>query len=376
MSTGPTTLRERALAPDLARGCMLLAIALANSHYFLEGDSVLGGFPQDTGGLDRVTTWVIATFVDGRAFPMFGLLFGYGVARIVARQDGEPRDTRRLLWRRGAVLFCLGALDALLFYVGDILAAYGVLLAVAAFAVGWSDRRILILAGAFFVLLALPGDGSFSINADPPDASMLPPDPGAQITERLPAVAIVAFLGPLGFVCPFLVGLWAGRRRLLEHAADHVRLLRVTAVVGITAAVAGAQPVALTLSRVTDRPSDATLDLIGPLHDTTGTLGGFGYAALIALVALRVAPAAGAVTRALAATGQRSLTCYLLQSPVWFVLFTPYLLGLSDDLSVTATAGIATATWAATVLAADRMRAAGERGPLERLVRHVTYGRR
>ena len=33
----------------------------------------------------------LATFVDGRAFPMFGLLFGYGVAQIVRRQETSDR---------------------------------------------------------------------------------------------------------------------------------------------------------------------------------------------------------------------------------------------------------------------------------------------
>lgn len=64
---GPTALLERALGPDVARGLMLLAIALANSHYFLQAPTVLGGFPQDGSGADRVVTWVVATFVDGRA---------------------------------------------------------------------------------------------------------------------------------------------------------------------------------------------------------------------------------------------------------------------------------------------------------------------
>ncbi|MEV7629777.1 hypothetical protein [Actinoplanes sp. NPDC089786] len=39
---------------------------------------------------------------------------------------------RRLLWRRSLVLVAVGFVDALLFYVGDILAAYGVLLLVGA----------------------------------------------------------------------------------------------------------------------------------------------------------------------------------------------------------------------------------------------------
>ncbi len=117
------------------------------------------------------------------------------------------------------------------------------------------------------------------------------------------------------------------------------------------------------------------LSLIGPLHDATGVLGGFGYAALIALIAVRLAPDPGRVTRAIAATGQRSLTCYLTQSVVWAIVFTPYLLDLSDDLTVATTALLATVTWLLTVVLADWMRRTGRRGPFEVLIRRVTYGR-
>ena len=92
-------------------------------------------------------------------------------------------------------------------------------------------------------------------------------------------------------MCPFLVGLWAGRRRILEQPERHRTLLRVTASVGIGAAVLGAQPVSLMLAGVVTPPDQSTLELLGPLHDATGILGGFGYAALLSLIA---APAPGA----------------------------------------------------------------------------------
>jgi len=374
-TVGPTAMTERALGPDLARGFMLLFIALANSHYFLTAASVLGGYPQDGSGLDSAVTWAMATFVDGRAFPMFGLLFGYGVAHIVARQTGTAWQTRFLLWRRSLVLVVLGFLDAMLLYVGDILAAYGVLLFFGVWAIRWKDRWLLIVAGLFLVLTALPSAGSMAISADAPDPSMLPLDLWSQLADRIVVQPFIALLGPIGFVCPFLVGLWAGRRRLLEQPSRHRILLTTTAVVGIGAAVLGAQPVALMLAGVIDVPSDQALSYIGPLHDATGVLGGFGYAALIALLSIRLAPRAGRVTQAIAATGQRSLTCYLAQSVVWAVLFNRYLLDLSDDLTVTSTALIASAVWLLTVVLADRMRAADYRGPFEILIRRVTYGR-
>ena len=372
---GATPLTARALGPDLARGFMLLFIALANSHYFLPGDSHLGGYPQDGSAVDSAVAWLIATFVDGRAFPMFGLLFGYGVAHIVRRQESAGRPAvRRLLWRRSLVLVAVGVVDGFLFYAGDILAMYGVLLFVGAWAVFWRDRWILVVAFLFFALTALPGADSMSVSTDPPDASALPPDLLTMLGERAFAVPFVALLGPIGFASPFLLGLWAGRHRVLDEPERHLALLRVVAVVGIGAAVLGAQPAALVIAGYRPLPDQATLDLFGTLHDATGVLGGLGYAALIALLARRIGTRRGPVIEALAATGQRSMTCYLAQSVAWALVFTPFLLDLSDELTVATTALLATGVWIGTVVLADRMRRANYRGPFELLVRRVTYG--
>lgn len=373
-AAGATPLAARALGPDLARGFMLLFIALANSHYFLPGDSHLGGFPRDVSPLDSVITWLIATFVDGRAFPMFGLLFGYGVAHIVRRQEAAGRRAvRHLLWRRALVLVGVGVVDGFLFYEGDILAMYGVLLLVGAWAVFWRDRWLVGVAGAIIAIGALPSGDSMSISADGPGASALPPDFLTQVSERAVVVPFVALLGPIGFAAPYLIGLWAGRHRILEQPERHRALLATVAAVGIGAAVLGAQPVALMLAGVTAVPDSRTLELIGPLHDATGVLGGFGYAALVTLVAPRLSGHRSRVVAALAATGQRSMTCYLAQSVTWALVFTPYLLGLADDLTVTTTALLATATWLGTVVLADRMGRQAYRGPFELLVRRVTY---
>ena len=127
------------------------------------------------------------------------------------------------------------------------------------------------------------------------------------------------------------------------------------------------------LAGVVTAPDRSTLELLGPLHDATGILGGFGYAALLALLAVRLQARPRPVVDAIAAVGQRSMTCYLAQSVVWAVVFTPFLLDLSDNLTVTTTALLAAATWLATVALADWMRRTGRRGPFEVLIRRVTY---
>ncbi|MFG1812514.1 DUF418 domain-containing protein [Kribbella sp. NPDC049174] len=373
---GPTGLTERALGPDLARGFMLLFIALANSHYFVNGPSIFGGFPTDGSPVDRAVSFLIATFVDGRSFPMFGVLFGYGVAQIVRRQreaGQEWKPIRKLLRRRSLVLVVLGFLHAMLLYVGDILAAYGVLLFLGVWALRWKDRWLLIVAAVVLVLSSLPSGDSLSTATDPVDSSMLPQSLLDQFADRIVVQPFIALLGPIGFITPFLIGLWAGRRGVLERPAEHLTLLRSTAIIGITVAVVGALPVSLVVGGVIDRPSDHTLSIIGPLHDSSGVLGGFGYAALIVLIGMRLSDRQGPITLAIAAVGQRSLTCYLAQSVVWTVVFTPYLLDLSRTLSTATTALLAVATWLATVLLAERMRRVGYRGPFEIMIRKFTY---
>lgn len=383
--SGPMAPTTRALGPDLARGLMLLAIALANSHYFLEGSSYLAGYPLDQGPLDRGVAWATSTFVDGRAFPMFGLVFGYGVAQIVRRQgEASPKSVRRLLWRRALALVAVGFLHAVLLYVGDILAAYGVLLLLGAWTVRWRDRWLLGVAAFFWVLTALPGEGTLGDSTGPPDATtMLPTDLGTMLVDRAFASGFIALLGPLGFACPFLLGLWAGRRRLLEPPAPELRARRarrllVVGTVGVACAAAGAQPLALLLLGTRSVPDASTLSVLAAVHDASGVLGGIGYAALIALLALRLEDSGrpgGRAVLALQATGQRSMTCYLAQSVMWTVAFTPVLLGLSDDLTIATNAVLAVVTWLLTVALADWLRRTGRRGPFEVLVRRVTYGR-
>jgi uncharacterized membrane protein YeiB len=83
----------------------------------------------------------------------------------------------------------------------------------------------------------------------------------------------------------------------------------------------------------------------------------------------------GPIANALAACGQRSLTCYLLQSVAFTAIFTPMGADLGAHLGDAAASGIAVLVWAATVALAAWMAKAGLRGPFEVLLRRLTYGR-
>ena len=173
---GPTS--DRKLAPDLARGAMLLLIAMAYAGVYA-GVGFGQAHPEGLGAPDTVARFVTALVLDNRAFPMFAILYGYGLAWMVARQrragtaDGE---IRRLLRRRSLLLLAFGAVHAFLVFQGEILASYGL----AGLVVGWllfrPDRTVhralvaLTIGYAVTVTLAMT-----AMAAQPPGATLAVP---------------------------------------------------------------------------------------------------------------------------------------------------------------------------------------------------------
>jgi uncharacterized protein len=266
-----------------------------------------------------------------------------------------------------------GFLHGVLLFYGDIIAAYGVLAVLFAGAVRWKDRTLAIWAGLF----ALVGSAVYGLASIPMgDQTMLflsDDNPISAAVGRAIGMVIVAPFGALTAAGAFLLGIWAARRRILEEPERHLVFLRRLAVGGLAVAVLGGLPLALAIAGVVDTKSSGVIFGFGTLHSLTGYLGGPGWAAVIALLAVRVGSRPTGFIRAVSAVGQRSMTCYLSQSVVWAVLFPPYLLGLCSRIGVALTAVIAVCTWLLTVGLAELMRRRGLRGPFEVLLRRLTY---
>ena len=86
--TGPASVRYP--APDVARGFMLLLIALANAPFWM----ILLRTRAEVTGADAVWTGLRAAFVDHRSYPLFAMLFGFGLATMARRRiEAGPRST-------------------------------------------------------------------------------------------------------------------------------------------------------------------------------------------------------------------------------------------------------------------------------------------
>ncbi|GAT71070.1 membrane protein [Planomonospora sphaerica] len=380
---GATPLTRRALAPDLARGLMLLLIALAHAHMYLSGhETGFRGYALDGGALDRLVAGVQILLVDGRALPMFAALFGYGLVQLADRQLAAGRgwpQVRGVLRRRSLWLLAFGFCHALLLFFGDILGAYGLIGLVFVGFVRREDRAVLRAAAAGLVLhvVVLSGFGLLTVSAPKGDTPAAMADPiEATVMRLIGWASMTPTYFAAGAVPAFLLGIWAARRRLLEDPLPHRDPLTRVALAGAGLAVAGGLPLMLIDTRLWT-PSDPVAVSAYALHSTTGIAGGLAYAAVIALAVGRMRRGRpGPVVRALAACGQWSLTCYLLQSVIFVAVFAPYAGGLGTRAGDAAASGIAVAAWLATVVLAALLAPGGRRGPAEAALRRLTYGRR
>jgi uncharacterized protein len=386
---GPIARSERSLAPDIARGAMLLFIALANVSLYLWNR------PLDTYGhiadgtvIDRALYVAEQLLVADRSKPMFAILYGFGIAVMadnLARRGVAPRGARRVLARRSLALIGLGVLHALLLFFGDILSAYGATGLVALALVHRSDRalrRWLWVTGTYVLLVQTPVfallvSGVIPFPAPPPGEPLY----GDTYLEHM-VMGVTGATFQIGMAFLFLTfvplvvaGMLVHRLGWLSRPAEHLPRLRRTVAIAMTVNVLSATPVAL-LALGAWHPD--ALGWAGAVYLTVagGMVGGLAYVCGFALLAHRwAARGRRGYPGALAALGERSLSGYLAQSFLMAPLLAAWGLGLGEGLGYAGAFAVATAAWAVTLLGAVALDRAGRRGPFDALLRRVTYGR-
>ncbi|MBA2471459.1 MAG: hypothetical protein DLM61_20040 [Pseudonocardiales bacterium] len=379
---GAVAVSARSLAPDLARGAMLLLIALANACLYQYGSTALGDGLWLRGNpiADQVLLLIETIFVRDRAYPMYALLFGYGIVQMLRRHSGRGIDeiaVCRLVRRRGWWMVLIGFFHALLLFCGDIIGAYGLIaILLAEVLLRARDRTLLITSALWVVPIALFRGLEHQLSPLHQTAAATP-DPLYAAAIRVAQWVQGSIIGSMFMLVPaVLLGVWAARRRILDDPERHQQFLRRAAVLGIGMAAIGGLPWALVRATWWRPSSDAVSLLAGGAHTYSGYAGGVGYAAIAGLVAIRIQARdrRGRVVSALAACGQRSMTCYLLQSVAFVAVLAAYGGGLGNRFGLVEIATLATLTWAMTVLLAEAMSRRGYRGPAEVLLRRLTYG--
>jgi uncharacterized protein len=377
---GPTSKSERGLAPDLIRGVALSAIPLGNVGYYLWGDTVGYGSPPAGTLIERFLD-VVVQLLFPVAVPVFAIVLGWGLAttarRLAAR--GMPRrQVLVVLARRDLILITIGALHATLLFGHDILAIYGFAGLVALLLIYRSRRVLVTWAAVGMVLLGvaylLAGTGYVHDRAHQTTSGSA--QYAVSIGERLgPWLGDIAFMVMAGLMlAPFIIGFWLSRTGILDRPWDHVGRLRTIAVAGVTVNIVAGLPAALILASLWTPPTWVVF-IVGPMFGLSSLAGGLGFVSLFALIAARLKDRRPAIPAAIAAVGERSLSCYLLQSLILAPLLAAWGLGLGGRVNHLGAYGIAAAVALINIAVAGTLARAKVRGPMEALSRRLTYRR-
>ena len=391
-------------APDVSRGLMLLFIALANIPFWtIVTRSSVPGDAVDTAWL-----WLRTLLVDHRAYPLFSLLFGFGLATMVNRRIAfgtqsylqslpgveagrEPTpqeefwareqatvDARRLVRRRGVWMILFGAAHAVLFS-GDIIGTYG--LAAVVFA-GWltrKHRKRAMAVSAVVTLATISTMHTMSTHVAAQGlsaAAVMKQGAGESATTLLSYVSgsITSWAGNsvatvlFSMVVPAMfLGARLADTDLIAHPERHRRLLTAVGLGGLGIGAAGGIGYGLWATGGTLAAWTA------PLHEVTGLAGACGWLALLALYAggPRTDGRLTGLRKLASNVGRRSMTAYLSQSFLFAIIFLalPALTGIELHLGEARAAGIAAAVWLATVGLCAALERGGHAGPFETLLR-------
>ena len=397
-------------APDVARGFMLLLIALANVGFWVAGPE--GRAPSTA---DRTWTFMRALFIDQRAYPLFALLFGFGLATMVNRRmasgidaycqqltgglrapsaaeldqarEQAAVDARRLVRRRGLWMVLFGLIHGA-FFPSEIIGTYGVVAVVFA---GWFAHKhhkrqlavcALVLLSQFVpVVLAMlfgsGGEAAASGAAVPAPAAAAPTGAGESMASALPwfvtnvngwfftalSAAFTTMILPAAFL-----GARLADTDLIAHPERHRGLLTVAGIGGLALGALGAlHELLVPLTSAQPWAVDSTLIMI------LGLAGGCGWLAVLALYA--GGPTADnrltGLKRLLSNVGRRSMTAYLSQTAMFAGIFViaPRLTGRSVSPGAAASAAVAVMVWLTTVVLCAVLERRGMPGPFESLLR-------
>jgi uncharacterized membrane protein YeiB len=380
----PITKAERSLAPDIARGGMLLFIALANipTHLWGRGFDAYGHI-AGLSGADHIGLFLEQLIVAERSRPMFAVLYGFGMAVMASRMFArglETKDVRKVLRRRSWWLVAFGLIHATFLFIGDILALYGATGLVALFFLHLSTpalKRWLLWSSVYALVITVPVMSFFYVGTGggPPIPDDWHPYLGQLAFGPLGSISGMVAMVLLGAFIPLiLAGILLQRSGWLDHPEEHLGRLKRVFFSGMAVNVASSLPVAL-IGLGAWEPSKGMHQFAIALTLLGGMYAGIGYICGFALLAHRLRRhGRRGVPGALAAVGERSLTCYLLQSFIMAPLLTAWGFGLGEDMGYLAAYGFAFGTWLLTVAVAVALDKAGKRGPFEVLLRRLTYG--
>lgn len=382
----PTMLHERNATLDIIRGFSLLGIILVNIFGFFTPQPYIQLATWFTEATDIIWHQLLDIYVQSSFYPLFAMLFGYGIALQYLKAKERNTKFYSFVSRRIVLLFIFGMLHAYLIWWGDILATYAfcaIFLLLAIRLNGW----ILIALGVFinctlhaFYMLVLFGTGSYNDSIDSFAVDIMNVQSSIEaygagswldaFSQRLNDVAFqmppAMWIMSLFMVMPFmLVGAGLAKFRLIERAKE-VKILWITLAVVFTAAGLALKNLAY-FGEHTQLLDYIKVYIGGP------TLA-LGYMALIVVICML--PVMRKVLSPIGKMGRMSMSMYLLQSIILSIAIYNFGFGLYGKLNVPLSVALAVTVYVVQVIIAEIWFTKFKQGPVEAFMKKIIYWQR
>ncbi|UQA57509.1 DUF418 domain-containing protein [Polyangium aurulentum] len=400
---------ERVVLLDTLRGFALCGVFMANVYLWFSGRmfqsrAELQASHENAAWFDAAINYAFGPLLGGRFITIFSFLFGLGFAVQLARAEERGASVVPVYTRRLLVMLGLGLAHLFLLFQGDIVSTYALLGFTLLLFYKRSDRTLLVGAGLLLFLSPLVIDV----------ARNLPRwlhGPGAAEADKasfehhlaLSAQVLEAFthgswldtvrsgaayyVGDLFkalsmflliMIGRFLVGLWAGRRRLFHDAPQHLpffrRLLGWSFALSIFSNGVGVLVRVLITRKLVNPDAVPWLwPLLLPVHHLAEASTAAVYVAGITLLFQRDAWRRRLLL--LAPVGRMALSNYLMQSVMGVLVFYGYGLGLIGKLGSAAQMGLALALFSLQIVFSHLWLSRFRFGPVEWVTRSLTYGK-
>ncbi|UED80958.1 DUF418 domain-containing protein [Lysinibacillus sp. CD3-6] len=381
MNLKPTMLQERIATLDILRGMSLLGILLVNMYAFYLPMPHIDLGSWFTTPSDIVWQQNLDIYVQSSFYPLFSMLFGYGLAMQWQKAQSREQNFYGTGLRRLSVLFMFGLAHAVLIWWGDILMMYafcGVfLLLLLRLQPIWLLLTGIIINGLMHVfMLFVVGYISFNTEVDTylniidVEKAITAYGTGSWVDaflQRLSDLSVQAGIGmwiaSLFMVLPFmLMGAAASKWHLVERAKELKWLWLALTIVGLAAGIfLKSTPILYSRTYLLDY---IKVYIGGPILS-------IGYIGLIVLLCLL--PVVPKLLSPFAKIGRMSLTMYIVQSIIGTCIFYQYGLGWYGKVSVATGVLIALGIIVAQMILAEIWLTKWKQGPFEALWRKLTY---
>ena len=378
----PVEAAERYTALDLLRGFALFGVLLINLLYFFRVslfDHILH-FHSHAGRVNHAVDLLATVLVEFKAFDLFALTFGIGVAIQGERAGLRGLRVEAFLVRRFLVLLGFGACHMLLVSNVDILTLYAVcglvsilLLRLPAAVLAIAGLAAIYLPSVFSGLGSLPSEAV--LRAHVANATRI------YSQGSFGAILEFRWRETLELIVPLLVSV-AQRTfglMLLGAAVWRAGVIRepqrfrpLLWAIGLGAGIVGIVNGTANVSRAAFGKAVHVI----PAFTVLGSDIPLAFAYASGLLLWRRSARAATFTAPIAAAGRMALTNYLMQSLVLALLFYGYGLGLFGRLDPATGALIGVAFYAGQLYFSKWWLKQYRFGPFEWLWRSLTYGRR